>query len=102
MSTTKSNRPTERNIAKWISSRARRMGFRGHDIEDVQQQIMLVLMDFRLDAEKANGASSQTAITSVIDRQPASLLDSSFRGVGIILMVQWQEPPSHFDLSLSR
>ena len=69
MSTTKSNRPTERNIAKWISSRARRMGFRGHDIEDVQQQIMLVLMDFELDAEKANGASSQTAITSVIDRQ---------------------------------
>lgn len=62
-------RTTERTIAKWIAARARRMGFRGHDIEDVQQQILLVLMDFEFDAEKAHGASIRTAITSVIDRQ---------------------------------
>jgi len=69
MNRSKSNQPSEENIAKWISSRARRMGFRGHDIEDIQQQIRLVLMEFEFDNEKANGASSRTAITSVIDRQ---------------------------------
>ena len=46
MCITVSKRPTEKTISKWISSRARRMGFKRHDIEDVQQQILLVLMDF--------------------------------------------------------
>jgi len=69
MSTIESHRPTEKNIAKWILSRARRMGFRRHDIEDVQQQIMMVLMDFEFDSEKSNGASLRTAITAIIDRQ---------------------------------
>jgi DNA-binding NarL/FixJ family response regulator len=66
---TVSKRPTEKTISKWISSRARRMGFKRHDIEDVQQQILLVLMDFEFNPEKSNGASGQTAITAVIDRQ---------------------------------
>jgi DNA-binding CsgD family transcriptional regulator len=62
-------RPTEKTIAKWIADRARRMGFRGHDIEDVQQQILMVLMDFEFSPDKSNGASIRTAITSIIDRQ---------------------------------
>jgi RNA polymerase sigma factor (sigma-70 family) len=62
-------RPTEKTIAKWIAARARRMGFRGHDIEDVQQQILMVLMDFEFSPDKSNGASIRTAITSIIDRQ---------------------------------
>jgi DNA-binding NarL/FixJ family response regulator len=45
------------------------MGFKRHDIEDVQQQILLVLMGFEYNPEKSNGASGQTAITAVIDRQ---------------------------------
>jgi ATP/maltotriose-dependent transcriptional regulator MalT len=61
--------PTQKTITKWIASRARRMGFRGHDIEDIQQQILMVLMDFQFDPEKSNGASNRTAITAVIDRQ---------------------------------
>ena len=69
MCITVSKRPTEKTISKWISSRARRMGFKRHDIEDVQQQILLVLMDFEFNPEKSNGASGQTAITAVIDRQ---------------------------------
>ena len=64
MCITVSKRPTEKTISKWISSRARRMGFKRHDIEDVQQQILLVLMDFEFNPEKSNGASGQTASSS--------------------------------------
>jgi len=66
-------------ISKWIATRARRMGFKRHDIEDVQQQIMLVLMDFQFDPERTNGASEQTVITSVIDRQLRKLKRSKNR-----------------------
>jgi DNA-binding NarL/FixJ family response regulator len=64
-----SNRPSEKTISKWISSRARRMGFQRQDLDDLQQQILLALMDFQFDPERSNGASERTAITSVIDRQ---------------------------------
>jgi DNA-directed RNA polymerase specialized sigma24 family protein len=69
MNTNPNHPPTQKTITKWIASRARRMGFRGHDIEDIQQQILMVLMDFQFDPEKSNGASNRTAITAVIDRQ---------------------------------
>ncbi len=52
-----------------IAARARRLGFRRQDIEDAQQQIVLVLMDFRFDAAKSNGATEKTVITAIIDRQ---------------------------------
>ena len=69
MSDSAFKRPTNKTICKWIASRARRMGLRRQDIEDAQQQILMVLMDFQFDPERSNGASSQTAITAIIDRQ---------------------------------
>ena len=69
MSDSAFKRPTNKAICKWIDSRARRMGLRKQDIEDVQQQILMVLVDFQFDPQRSNGASSQTAITAIIDRQ---------------------------------
>jgi integrase len=53
----------------WINSRARRMGFRRQDLDDVQQQVSIALLQFTFDPSKSNGASERTAITAVIDRQ---------------------------------
>lgn len=79
MNASTSHPPTQKTITKWIASRARRMGFRGHDIEDVQQQILMVLMDFEFDPEKSNGASNRTAITAVIDLQLRCIRRSRLR-----------------------
>jgi hypothetical protein len=53
----------------WINSRARRMGFRRQDLDDVQQQVSIALLQFNFDEARSNGASERTAITAVIDRQ---------------------------------
>lgn len=70
-------------LEKWklrlICRRARRMGFRGFDLDDVQQQVVLALLDFQFDAAKSNGASEMTAITAVIDRQLAMIRRSESR-----------------------
>jgi DNA-binding CsgD family transcriptional regulator len=79
MSTSTNHPPNQKTITKWIASRARRMGFRGHDIEDVQQQILMVLIAFQFDPEKSNGASNRTVITAVIDRQLRCILRSRLR-----------------------
>lgn len=50
-----------------IVGRARRLGFRGPDIEDALQDVAIELMGFRFDPAKANGASEATAMTSFID-----------------------------------
>lgn len=62
-----------------ICQRARRMGFRGSDLDDVQQQVVLALLDFQFDDKRANGASEATAITAVIDRQLAMIRRSEGR-----------------------
>lgn len=62
-------------LEKWkvrlIGRRARRMGFRGCDLDDVQQQVALALLDFQFD--QSSGASEKTAVTAVIDRQLAMI-----------------------------
>ena len=55
--------------AALIVSRAIRIGFRRHDLEDVQQQIVVAILDFEFDPAKSNGASEATAITALIDKQ---------------------------------
>ena len=62
-----------------ICRRARRMGFRKCELDDVQQQVVLALLDFRFDDAKSNGASEVTALTSVIDRQLAMIRRSETR-----------------------
>lgn len=52
-----------------ILGRARLMGFRRHDLEDVQQEIVLDLLDFRFDPARSNGATETTVLTSLVDRR---------------------------------
>lgn len=52
-----------------INSRARRMGFRRQDMDDIQQQVSMALLQFTFDESRSNGATERTAITAVIDRQ---------------------------------
>ena len=53
---------------------AKRLGIRRHDLEDVQQEIVLDVLDFRFDAAKSNGACERTALTSLIDRRLMTML----------------------------
>jgi hypothetical protein len=52
-----------------ILDRARRKGFRSHELEDVQQDVIQAVMDFRFEPEKSNGATENTALTALIDKQ---------------------------------
>lgn len=52
-----------------IRSRARRLGFRCHDLEDAEQEVILDVMNFKFDPAKSNGATERTALTSLIDHQ---------------------------------
>ncbi len=59
-------------IDRWkvdlIVERARRRGLRTQSLDDAVQEIVLVLLDFKFDVNKANGASARTVLTSVIDQ----------------------------------
>jgi DNA-directed RNA polymerase specialized sigma24 family protein len=58
-------------LAPWkvrlIISRAKRLGFRRHDLEDVQQEVVLEVVAFRFDPAK--GASESTPLTKLIDNR---------------------------------
>ena len=60
-------------IERWkvdaILDRALKRGFRPHELEDAQQDIVPVLLAFRFDAQKSNGATERTAVTAIIDRR---------------------------------
>jgi RNA polymerase sigma factor (sigma-70 family) len=61
------------NLESWkidlILLRGRRMGFKDHDLADLQQQIALSLQNFLFDPTRANGATESTVIVAIIDRQ---------------------------------
>ena len=60
-------------VEKWkqelVARRARRLGFRGHDLKDAQQQVLFAVLGFRFRPDSPNGATERTALTSLIDRQ---------------------------------
>ena len=62
-----------------IIDRAKRKGFRRDELEDVQQEVMLAVLDFKYDPAKANGATEATAITALIDKQLTFLQRGSAR-----------------------
>lgn len=62
-----------------IVSRAKRLGFRRHDLEDVQQELILDVMSFRYDRAKSNGATETTALTALIDNRLKKLIRSEAR-----------------------
>ncbi|MBI5864923.1 MAG: sigma-70 family RNA polymerase sigma factor [Planctomycetes bacterium] len=59
----------EPKLARLIVSRARRMRLRRDEIDDLQQQIVPALANFKFDEARSNGASRTTALISVIDLQ---------------------------------
>ncbi len=62
-----------------IHHRARRRGFRGQDMDDAVQQVVIAFLDFRYDESRSNGASEKTVLTAIIDRQLAMLRRSEAR-----------------------
>jgi RNA polymerase sigma factor (sigma-70 family) len=54
-----------------ILERARDKGFRPEEMEDAQQELVLALLNFRFDPQKANGGGESSAIRALIDRQLA-------------------------------
>ena len=52
-----------------IVARAKRIGFRDYEIEDVQQELIFEVLDFKYETGKSNGATEATALTTVIDRR---------------------------------
>lgn len=60
-------------IEKWkvelIVERARKLGFRRDELEDVQQELILDVIAFEYDESRSNGATERTALTSLIDHR---------------------------------
>lgn len=56
-----------------IRQRARRQGFRGPELDDAQQVVVLSLLDFTFDQTRSNGACEATVVTAVVDRQLAMI-----------------------------
>lgn len=67
-----------------IVSRAKRLGFRRHDVEDAVQDIVLDVMGFRFEAERSNRATEATALTALVDRRLKSLLRAKCRYHGLL------------------
>ncbi|MAX26605.1 MAG: hypothetical protein CMJ19_19095 [Phycisphaeraceae bacterium] len=61
-------------VANLVIRRALRLGINSDEIEDLQQKIVPKLTRFLFKPERSNGASLNTVLTSVIDRQLFSYL----------------------------
>jgi DNA-directed RNA polymerase specialized sigma24 family protein len=70
-------------IEKWkvnlIIHRAKRHGFKPHEIPDALQEVTLVLLEFKYDADRSNGATERTALTTVIDNHLRKMKRSTAR-----------------------
>ncbi len=70
-------------IAQWkldlILARARRLGFRRHDLEDVQQELVVTVLRFSFDPAKSNGATELTVLTAVIDNKLLAIRRAKLR-----------------------
>lgn len=62
-----------------VRSRAVRFGLKRHDLEDAVQDVILDLLEFTPDPDKANGASESTILVTVIDRRLIKWLRSQKR-----------------------
>ena len=62
-----------------IVRRAKRMGFRGLDLDDAVQQVVLTLIDFEIPESWLENATEKTTLTAVIDRRLAMIRRSESR-----------------------
>jgi len=60
-------------------SRARRLGFKRQDLEDAVQEIIMAVLAFEFDPEKAGGCSEKQSLCGLIDRRLIDLLRSKRR-----------------------
>ena len=68
---------------KLVQQRARRLGFRDDQLDDVMQDLALTLSEVKHDADHANGATEATMLTSVIDRQLCKMRRAESRREGL-------------------
>ena len=87
-------------IPRLIVDRARRLKVSPDDIEDLQQRIVPLLAKFQFDHARANGASRQTAMTAVVDRQIKMHLRSKRRYRVRIEQLQTQQSETASDEAL--
>lgn len=52
-----------------IVARAKRFGFKRHELEDIQQELIIHVLAFEFDEDRANGATEATALTALIDNK---------------------------------
>jgi len=62
-----------------VRQRARLMGFRSHEMDDVLQELALPILRFRYRPERSNGATEKTALCALIDRQLKALVRKQTR-----------------------
>lgn len=62
-----------------IIARAKRMGLCGPELLEAQQELVLHVAAFQHEPARSNGASKETALTAVIDRQLKALCRSRSR-----------------------
>ena len=58
-----------RTQVKLIISRARKLGYRQHELPDALQEAAIELMDFKYNPAKSNGADENTAMCAVVDNR---------------------------------
>ena len=63
-----------------LVARAVRMGFAGEDLKDALQDIMPIVVAFKFELAKSNGAKESTALTALIDNQLRMILRKRARG----------------------
>lgn len=66
--------------AEVITERAKRLGFRRHDLEDAQQHVVLKLLTCQFDLTALEKASEKTAFTRIVDNLLITLRRSELRG----------------------
>jgi len=81
--------------AKLIVSRAKRMRFPQDDIEDVQQEIILDVLDFRYDPAKSGGATEKTALIALIDNRLKNIIRSRERCRQHVRPCEEEVDPNH-------
>jgi DNA-binding CsgD family transcriptional regulator len=62
-----------------VVGRARRMGLRGQELLDAQQELVLHVARFRHEPARSNGACEATALTAVVDRRLKAWRRSGWR-----------------------
>ena len=62
-----------------IIDRAKRKGFREDELEDVQQEIVPIILDFKYDPDNKSGATESTVLTAVVDKRLTFILRTQAR-----------------------